>query len=145
MRRSILAAVAAAALVGGGAGYVLAQGMPPAHRMPGGQMMPGMQHGQMPMQQGMQPAGPGASAPSSQAFAAAMDKMHRDMAIPYSGNADRDFVAGMIPHHQGAIDMARIVLEKGSDPEVKALAQKVIAAQESEIAEMQDWLKRKGY
>ena len=74
-----------------------------------------------------------------------MNKMHEDMAGEQTGNADADFMRGMIPHHQGAIDMARIVLEKGADPEVKALAQKVIAAQESEIAEMKDWLKRKGF
>ena len=145
MRRSIVVAALLAATLGGGAGYVLAQSMPPGHRMPGGQMMQGqmpMQHGQMPMMQGMQPRGPGATAPSSQAFAQAMDKMHRDMAIEYSGNADRDFVAGMIPHHQGAIDMARIVLEHGKDEEVRKLAQEIIAAQEKEITQMRAMLQR---
>jgi uncharacterized protein (DUF305 family) len=145
MRRSIVVAALLAAALGGGAGYVLAQGMPPGHRMPGGPMMQGqmpMQQGQMPMMQGMQPRGPGAAAPSSQAFARAMDKMHRDMAIEYSGNADRDFVAGMIAHHQGAIDMARIVLEHGKDAEVRKLAQEIITAQEKEIAQMRAMLQR---
>ncbi len=75
---------------------------------------------------------------------AANDRMHRDMAIEYTGNADVDFIKGMIPHHQGAVDMARIVLEHGSDPEVRDLAEAVIAAQEAEIKWMQDWLATNG-
>ena len=68
--------------------------------------------------------------------------MHKDMAIAYSGNADVDFVRGMIPHHQGAIDMARIVIVNGKDPDIRKLAEEVIKAQESEIAWMRDWLKK---
>jgi uncharacterized protein (DUF305 family) len=82
--------------------------------------------------------------PSSMAFMEANDLMHKGMAIEYTGNADIDFIRGMIPHHQGAVDMAKIVLEHGKDPEVRKLAEEVIAAQEAEIKWMQEWLAKNG-
>ena len=81
---------------------------------------------------------------SSKAFNDAMSKMHKDMMIHYSGDADADFVRGMIPHHQGAIDMAMIELKYGKDPELRKMAEGIIAAQESEIKEMKAWLKKHG-
>ncbi len=81
---------------------------------------------------------------SSKAYNDAMGKMHKDMMITYSGDADADFVRGMIPHHQGAIDMAKIELKYGKDPELRKLAETVVTAQEAEIKEMKAWLKKHG-
>lgn len=83
------------------------------------------------------------AAPSTKAFAEANARMHADMTIPFTGDADVDFVRGMIPHHQGAIDMANIVLKYGRDPEIKALAEAIVKAQDSEIAFMKGWLAKK--
>jgi uncharacterized protein (DUF305 family) len=86
----------------------------------------------------------GDQSPASLALRGVNEKMHRDMAITLTGDADVDFVRSMIPHHQGAIDMAKIVLAFGKDPEIRPLAEAIIAAQEKEIAEMRAWLARKG-
>ena len=86
----------------------------------------------------------GDTGPSSLAFQGINTKMHGAMDIVFTGNADVDFVKGMIPHHQGAIEMAKTVLAFGKDPEVRKFAEEIIRAQESEIALMQGWLKKNG-
>jgi uncharacterized protein (DUF305 family) len=63
----------------------------------------------------------------------AMATMDREMMVPPSGDPDRDFAAMMIPHHQGAIDMARIQLQFGKDPVLRRLAQGIIVEQQQEI------------
>jgi uncharacterized protein (DUF305 family) len=102
--------------------------------------------GQMPISHGAMAgmAGSGDDGPASRAFEEANGRMHADMAIVYTGDTDADFVRGMTPHHQGAIDMARIELEFGKDPEIRKLAEDIIKAQEAEIALMQTWLKAHG-
>jgi uncharacterized protein (DUF305 family) len=71
-----------------------------------------------------------------------MHKMHMAMsAIARSGDADVDFVKLMLPHHQGAIDMAKVQLLYGKDPQTCRLAQEIITDQQLEIELMQRWLK----
>jgi Domain of unknown function (DUF305) len=67
---------------------------------------------------------------------AAMDKMMAGMAIHPSGDVDEDFAAMMIPHHQGAIDMAKAELRYGHNEQLRRLAQEIIVDQQQEIAAM---------
>lgn len=77
------------------------------------------------------------------ALVAGMDAMHRDMdAGSKAEDIDVAFACAMIPHHQGAIDMAKAVIAHGDDPWVTALAEGIIAAQEQEIADMRAWLEK---
>src|SRR5262249_11222862 len=68
------------------------------------------------------------------------ERMHQGMAISPSGDVDRDFMRMMIPHHQGAIDMAHVLLEYGHDESLKRLAQSIIVEQGQEIAYMRSLL-----
>jgi uncharacterized protein (DUF305 family) len=66
----------------------------------------------------------------------AVKRMHAEMHVPFTGDADRDFARMMIPHHQGAIDMALVELRYGKDERLRRLAQEIIVAQQQEIAVM---------
>ena len=82
-------------------------------------------------------------APSANALATAIYKMDEAMhALTYTGNPDVDFVTKMIPHHQGALDMARAELEFGTDPKIRKLAESIIKSQDRQIAEIRGWLAR---
>lgn len=83
--------------------------------------------------------------PADQALMDSMMKMQRTMDVRPTGHPDRDFVRMMIPHHQGAIDMAKVELRYGKDPAIRKLAAAIVAAQENEIAEMQRWLAQSGH
>jgi uncharacterized protein (DUF305 family) len=76
--------------------------------------------------------------PADKANMEAIQKMQSDMPKP-SGDPDKDFVAMMIPHHQGAIDMAKVELQYGKDPTLKTMAKMIVSAQEKEIKKMRDW------
>jgi uncharacterized protein (DUF305 family) len=111
----------------------------PGHGMHGSQKGGAVMHGGHGAH-GQSAEAKGDNSPSSLAFNAINAKMHKAMDITFTGNADVDFVKGMIPHHEGAVDMAKTVLAFGKDPEIRALAEAIIKAQETEIAQMKAWL-----
>jgi uncharacterized protein (DUF305 family) len=149
MKKAIVITAVTGLVLAGGIAYAQMQhpGMQGYGPMMQGQM-PMMGHGMMGQGKGHGRMGHGASTakgdqgPSSLAFQAINAKMHEGMDITFTGNADADFVKGMIPHHQGAIDMAKTVIAFGKDPAVRKLAEEIVKAQEGEIALMQDWLKK---
>ena len=137
-----IAALAITALAGVAYAQTSHQGhgsMPMSGAMPMGNMDPAA------MQKMMQDMMPSPNDPAStKDFKAADMKMMHNMHVPYTGNPDVDFRTHMIPHHQGAVEMAKVALKHAKDPETKRMAQKIIDDQEKEIAEMRDWLKKNG-
>ena len=120
-----------------------------SHQGHGSMPMPGaMPMGHMDlaaMQKMMQDMMPSPNDPASTKDFKAVDmQMMHNMSVPYTGNPDVDFRTHMIPHHQGAVEMAKVALKHAKNPETKRMAQKIIDDQEREIAEMQDWLKKNG-
>ncbi len=119
-------------------GMILAAGMSLAQPQPGGPQqqpggpMGGMDHRTMDM--------PG----HMHSMMGAMDTMMQGMPTRTAGGVDADFLLMMIPHHQSAIDMARIVIEQGQDEETKAVAREIIEDQEEELAKMRAILQRLG-
>ncbi|MGI4857755.1 MAG: CopM family metallochaperone [Janthinobacterium lividum] len=88
-------------------------------------------------------AGPDGTAATA-AFQAADKSMMQKMAAPYTGDTDKDFVAHMMPHHEGAVEMAKIELEYGKDPALKRLAREIVRSQDREIAFMKKWQAQHG-
>lgn len=80
--------------------------------------------------------------PATQAYREANDRMHREMAIAYTGDADIDFLRGMIARYEGAVAMARIAVEHGEAADVQSLAREIIAVKEAEILRMRILLAR---
>ena len=101
-----------------------------------------MDHSKMSMDMGGMMEIKGDQGPSSKAYGEANARMHEGMDIEFSGDADIDFVRGMIAHHQGAIDMAKVQLKYGKDENIKSLSEGIIKAQEAEIKMMEDWLSK---
>ena len=103
--------------------------------------------GAIPAQQAMQKhaSGKASTNPVWVELQASMEKMHAAMtSVKPTDNSDANFVKLMIPHHQAAIDMAKTQLLYGKDPQMRRLAQEIIADQQSEIELMNFWLKQNG-
>lgn len=80
---------------------------------------------------------------STRAFEENAANMMKNMSAPgYTGDTDADFVAHMIPHHQGAVDQAEVEFKYGRDSQMRALARNIIQTQKEEIAYMEQWQTR---
>ena len=90
------------------------------------------------------PANQPSDTPSTRGYKAAHGAMMRAMAVPYTGDPDVDFRLQMIPHHQGAIDMAKVAMQHAKDPWSRQLAEAIIVEQQREIAQMRGWLASHG-
>jgi uncharacterized protein (DUF305 family) len=77
-------------------------------------------------------------------FEGANDRMMHGMMMELTEDADKNFAMMMIPHHRGAIDMAKLELQYVKDPHLRAMAEKIMAAQEAEIAELKKWQQDQG-
>lgn len=104
-------------------------------------VLSGAQAAEMRMNHGAQA---GKATPSDKAYEAAMTKMMTTMDVKPSGAPDKDFVAMMLPHHQGAVDMAEVELKFGKDPALLAMARAIVEAQTKEMAEMRAWQAKHG-
>ena len=110
--------------------------------MASGSAMPLPRQPGMPMQGMMMQMMPPPKSAADRAYMGAMMQMHGGMMrTSMTGNADHDFLTMMIPHHQAAVAMAQTELQYGRDAKVKALAKRIITAQQTEIRQMQSWLK----
>jgi hypothetical protein len=108
--------------------FALAQDPPRTHRV----------HGAMPFQYVADRSPGSEEQPFLSENQAAMNKMMADMAVNPTGDVDRDFVAMMVPHHQGAVDMAKAELKYGHNEQLRRLAQEIVATQQQEITVMRD-------
>ena len=95
-----------------------------------------------PIDTGASHGGIPADSPSTRAFREANAQMHRDMSVDYTGDADIDFLRAMIANQEGALAMARIAVEHGEAPEVRSLAEEIIAGRDVEIVRMKVMLAR---
>ncbi|HYH39989.1 MAG TPA: DUF305 domain-containing protein [Azospirillum sp.] len=141
LRRFVIPLATGAALL---AGTAAAQQGPAPGPM-GGPGMPGNQGMMQGQGQGMHqgrnaPAMP--ADPASRGYMQSMRTMNSAMRKPMTGNADQDFARMMLAHHQGAVDMARVELQHGTDPELKAMAQAIVDEQTKEIQRLQDWIRQ---
>jgi uncharacterized protein (DUF305 family) len=78
--------------------------------------------------------------PADKAFMTSMQTMMKNMDVKPTGKTDKDFVTMMMPHHQGAVDMAKVELQYGKDPMLLKMAGDIVKSQEQEIGEMKAWL-----